>query len=371
MDWNETYYFPREILEQADAVKNCVTQLHGDLERIALAYKDMENVHIVGSGDCYFISIAAAEAFKKIAGVEAYGYEAYDYYLNRPAITPKTMVILFSSSGKSLYVLKSAEYAAQAGAVTVSVTNHSETPLGSVCSIQLITKATGVSKSFPTKTTTSALAMLYQMAYEMGKTRKTLSKEEYARLNHELLALIPESIERIFKTEHPKLAQAAQMFLGARAYTFVGSGPCRSAAMVGAAKIVETSREHVTFCNAEEYLHLHGFSVKSSDAVIVIGNNISNHREKQVVEYAQEQCARILVIGGLQLEETDANIVKTADFIQELSPWGAALVSMVLLHLFAGELSKKAGKDPDIPHEVNLKHIIELLYTGPVAGWQV
>ena len=371
MDWNETYYFPKEILEQADAVKNCAAQLRDEIKKIVAAHSDIESVHIVGSGDCYFISIAAAEAFKKAAGVQACGYEAYDYYLNRPAITSKTLVILFSSSGKSLYVLKSAEYAAQAGAITVSVTNHSETPLGAVCSIRLVTRSTGVSKSFPTKTTTSALALLYQIAYETGRIKNTLSDESYEKLSRELSVLVPECMERVFKTEHPKLIQAAQMFLDARTYTFVGSGPCRSAAMIGAAKLVETSREHVTFCNAEEYLHLHGFSVRGSDAVIVIGNNISDHREKQVVEYAREQCAKILVIGSPQAEEGYADIVRTADFIKQLSPWGAVLVSMVVLHLFASELSRKADKNPDIPHEVNLKHIIELLYTGPVAGWQV
>ena len=44
---------------------------------------------------------------------------------------------------------------------------------------------------------------------------------------------------------------------------------------------------------------------------------------------------------------------------------------MVVLHLFACALSRLSFKDPDAPHDVDLKHVIELLYTGPVAGWQV
>jgi len=369
-NWNDMYYFPKEMLEQADAIQNCLAALHYKIEQICCTYKEIDNIHVVGSGDCYFISIAAAEAFKQIAGINAYGYEAYDYFLIKPAITAKTMVILFSSSGKSLYVLKSAEYAVKEGAVTIGVTNHSDSSLGTMCTTPLVTVATGVSKSFPTKTTTSALALLYQMAYEMGKVNKTLSEKAYKELSEELEVQVPGMIRKIYETEHEKLVQASQMFLDACNYTFVGSGSSRSTAIIGAAKIVETSRKHVTFCNAEEYLHLHGFSVRGSDAVIVIGNNITNHRENQVVEYARNQYARVLVVGDILVEKQSENIVQVAEFIKSLSTWGAALVAMVVLHLFACELSRKAYNDPDAPHEVDLKHVIELLYTGPVAGWQ-
>lgn len=113
-DWNE-YYFPQEVLEQADAVRNSMAELEGEIEKLAEKYRDVQKVYIVGSGDCYFISLAAAEAFRKLAGTEAYGYEAYDFFLEKPKTDGNTMVILFSSSGKSLYVLKSLEYVLENG----------------------------------------------------------------------------------------------------------------------------------------------------------------------------------------------------------------------------------------------------------------
>ncbi|QCJ44721.1 SIS domain-containing protein [Bacillus sp. S3] len=369
--WYENYYFPNEILEQAEAIQNCISALSDDIKSISTDNHDIDEIHIVGSGDCYFISIAAADAFKKLAGIRATGYEAYDYYLNKPLISTKTMVILFSSSGKSLYVLKSLDYASESGAITIGVTNHADSPLGSTCTIPLVTLATGISKSFPSKTTTSALALYYQLAIELGVRKGKISEGEESALKEELSVHVPEMIRKIYETEHQKLIDASQMFLDARKYTFVGSGPSRASALIGAAKIVETSRGHVTFCNAEEYLHLYGFSVKSPDAVIVIGNNISDHREVQVVEYAQNQCARVLVIGDVLVENPSINTIQVAPFLKTLSPWGVTLASMVILHLFASELSHKAYKDPDIPHDVDLKHVINLLYTGPVAGWQV
>lgn len=368
-DWN-TYYFPQEVLEQAEVVRNCVAEMEKNCKDLAKKYADIKRVYIIGSGDCYFISLAAAEAFRTLAKVEAYGYEAYDYFLEKPETDGQTMVILFSSSGKSLYVLKSLEYVQECGGISLGVTNHKDSPLGLSSREVLITDSVGVSRTFPTKTTTSALALMYQLSYCLAGQKETIEREKYNCLCAELKTLVPEMIQRIYREELSGLHECAQRFLEARCYTYVGSGPCRSTAMVGAAKIVETSRGHVTFCNAEEYMHLHGFSVKSPDAVVIIGNNLSNHREIQVAEYAADQCARVLAVGDVSCEPSE-NCVCVAPYLKELSEWGSSLCAMVVLQLFACELSRLSFKDPDAPHDVNLKKVIDLLYTGPVAGWNV
>lgn len=369
MDWND-YYFPREILEQADAIENCMDALEAQLAEIAKKAKDVSEVHIVGSGDCYFIGFAAAHAFKKYAGITAAGYEAYDYFLLKPKVTPNTMVVLFSSSGKSLYVLKSLEYVIQYSGIAVGVTNHADSPLGVDCTIPLVTVATGVSISFPTKTSTSGLALMFALAAKLGSEKQFISAKDSDSFIAELSTKVPSVIRRIYSDDHQKIKANAQKFLEARCYAFVGSGPSRSASMIGAAKIIETNHLHTMTTNAEEYMHMNGFSIKSSDAVIVIGNSISDHREKQVVEYAQAQCARVLVVGNIECKENE-NTIKVAPYISELSEYAEVLASMVAVHLFACELSHLSFQDPDVPHHVDLKHVIEQLYTGPVAGWQV
>lgn len=365
----DTYYFPQEVMEQAEVIRNCMTNLEGVCQKLAEKYRNISRVYIVGSGDCYFISLAAAEAFRTLAQIEAYGYEAYDYYLEKPKTDEQTMVILFSSSGKSLYVLKSLEYVKSAGGIALGVTNHKDSPLGQESSEVLITDSVGVSKTFPTKTTTSALALMYQMAYHLAEQKGTIDGECFVQLEKELRETVPSVIDRIYKEETELLKKCVPSFLEARCYTYVGSGPCRSTAMVGAAKIVETSRGHVTFCNAEEYMHLHGFSIKSSDAVIIIGNNISDHREIQAAEYASDQRARVLVVGNVNCDLKTENCIHVAPYLKELSEWGNSICTMVVLQLFACELSRLSFKDPDAPHDVNLKKVIDLLYTGPVAGW--
>lgn len=368
-DWN-TYYFPQEVMEQARVIKNCVTDLEKESKELSRKFQEINKVHIVGSGDCYFISHAAAGAFRSLSGTEAYGFEAYDYFLEKPEVDDKTLVILFSSSGKSLYVLKALDYVKSLGGISLGVTNHKDSPLGRDSREVFITEAVGVSHTFPTKTTTSGLALMYQLAYGFAEQKKTAGQALCEGLNEELKNKVPDMIERIYREEAETLQGAAQRFLEARCYTYVGSGPARSTAMVGAAKIVETSRGHVTFCNAEEYMHLHGFSVKSSDAVIIVGNNRTNHREIQAAEYANDQCARVLVVGDVPCKISESCIC-AAPYLKELSEWGNSICSMVVLQLFACGISRLSSKDPDAPHDVNLKKVIDLLYTGPVAGWNL
>ncbi len=369
INWDD-YYFPNEMLEQANAIENLMKELKDQLAAVAKKASGVKRVYIVGSGDCYFIAYAAAYAFRKYAGIDAAGFEAYDFYLMRPKVDEESMVVIFSSSGKSLYVLKSLEYVNSCHGIAVGVTNHADSPLGVGCSIPLVTTATGVSKSFPTKTSTSGLTLMYALAAQMGKVMQPETAETCDALLDELETKVPAIIRRIYDEEYPKIKANAQKFLEARIYAFAGSGPARSASMIGAAKVIETSQCRSMTTNAEEYLHMNGFAIKSPDAVIVIGNNISDHREQQVVEYAHNQCARVLVIGDVACEECET-VVHVAPFIGELGECSAVLPSMVVLHLFACELSRLSFKDPDAPHDVDLKHVIDLLYTGPVAGWQV
>jgi glucosamine 6-phosphate synthetase-like amidotransferase/phosphosugar isomerase protein len=364
--WDD-YYFPNEMMEQADAIENCMKVLGGTLEKTGLLMKDIDRVYIVGSGDCYFISFAAAYAFRKYAGIDASGYEAYDFCLMDPPADGKTAVLLFSSSGKSVYVIRALELASKKGAFTVGFTNHGESPLGQKSSAVIETVATGISKSFPTKTSTSGLALMYALAAETG-IAKCRNEEECRKLLDELGHALPEAIRRIYKEDRPLIRESAPMFYESRCYEFAGSGPARTAAMIGAAKMIETSQQHPMSSNAEEFLHLIGFSIKSPDSVIVIGNNISDHREKQVVEETLEHRARAFVIGNVDVPDSPYT-VKAAGHLKSLSPCCAVIGSMVVLHIFAAEQSRLAWKDPDAPHDVDLRKAIDRLYTGAVDGW--
>jgi glucosamine 6-phosphate synthetase-like amidotransferase/phosphosugar isomerase protein len=162
------------------------------------------------------------------------------------------------------------------------------------------------------------------------------------------------------------------MIAKSRHVLYVGSGLNRSGAMIGAAKIVETSRKHVTFSNAEEYLHLFGFAVRENDSVVLLANDRNNDREKLVADYALKQGADVIVVGSEAVVKAfPEEVLRLQNMSEGLSIWSQYISTIACLHLLASRVSDMSGKNPDIPDHVDVKYVIDLLYTGPVAGWQV
>jgi glucosamine 6-phosphate synthetase-like amidotransferase/phosphosugar isomerase protein len=365
------YSFPNEIREQAVAIRNTAAHSEKVIKEIVGDFPDPDQILLLGSGDCYFVGFAAAEGFEKLAGINAKNHEAYDFYVSTPPVHNNSIAIGFSSSGKSIYTIQSLKIASKFGATPVSITNHSDSPLAEASEYQLLTDA-GVSYSFPTKTSTSALVNYFLLAVEYGFQGKKITDREYHELRKDISEKLPDVIQLLVEQDDVVFQKPADMIARSRHVLYVGSGLNRSCAMVGAAKIVETSRKHATFSNAEEYLHLFGFAVREHDSVVLVAHDRSNDREKLVVDYALKQKAHVIVIGSEAVQKDfPEEVFWLQNSSESLSTWSQLLASMVCLHLLASQTSNLNGKNPDIPDQVDVKHVIDLLYTGPVAGWQV
>ncbi|MBA3450406.1 MAG: SIS domain-containing protein, partial [Chloroflexia bacterium] len=138
---------------------------------------------------------------------------------------------------------------------------------------------------------------------------------------------------------------------------------------VGAAKFHETSHRQALAVNAEEYLHLVGFAVGATDAVIVVAPSGAAERERQVAEYAARQGALVvsLVHDELADDWRDGRVVPLPT--KGLAIWSGALVAMTALHVLAERFSQVLGTNPDRPDTVDLDYALGLLYTAPLEGW--
>jgi glucosamine 6-phosphate synthetase-like amidotransferase/phosphosugar isomerase protein len=365
------YSFPNEIREEADAVRNTGVKSEKQIRGFVKDFPDPDHILLLGSGDCYFTGFAAAEVFERLAGITAKNYEAYDFYVSAPPVNENSIAIGFSSSGKSIYTIQSLKVAAKSGAATVSISNHRDSPLAKASRYQMVTDA-GVSYSFPTKTTTSALMIYFMLALEYAMQRKKIDEQEYRDLWHDLTEKLPDVVQRLVGQDDEIFRKPAEMIAQSRHALYVGSGLNRICALVGAAKIVETSRKHVTFSNAEEYLHLFGFAVRENDAVVIACNDRNNDRELLVADYALKQGAAVIVMGNEAVHgEFPEGVILVDNLSEDLSTWSQCISSLVCLHLLASRVSDLNGKNPDIPDHVDVKYVIDLLYTGPVSGWQV
>jgi glucosamine--fructose-6-phosphate aminotransferase (isomerizing) len=352
-------HFPVEVLEQPEALERTDVYLRealGDDFRGLLT--GIDRVIWTGSGDCYFVGVAVAAFFEGFAGVPTTAIEAYDFVTATPALTSKTLVIGFSSSGKSVYTVEAIELARGRGARTLAITNTSASRLAEVAASALVTQA-GRSFSFPSKTTTTAIVVALRLAELTAELRgKHVSAHR---------------IDDIVEATASALASAAQAapaiagrISAARRVVVIGSGIGRTAALIGAAKLIETSGIAASANNSEEFLHLVGFGIQEVDAVVVIDDG--NLRSRLAARYAVQQGAFTVVI---TTDPESDELPSEAHLIQSSGGHQISrlFADVAALHGLAVAVSANRGTNPDIPYGVDLEYVIELLYTDPVDGW--
>lgn len=357
-------HFPHEVEQQPDAISSTGREVAKALQDPTLRdmFQAIDRVVWVGSGDCYFVGAAISAFFESQAGVPTTWMEAYDFVHETPAIDEKSLVISFSSSGTSVYAVEALNVSRKVGARTISVANRADSRLESVAEFSLLTKA-GDSYTFPTKTTTCALLLAMLLSIEVGKCRKWGAKSQYPDVEK-----IAESVEKAIECTKEIAPELATGIKESRRVLCVGNGMERSAALIGAAKLIETSHVPTTSCNCEEFLHLHGFGTTPQDVVMVFDDG--NLRTQRAIEYAVEQGCFTIVLCAENSEKfpDEAHTVclpRVCNTVLRLFDY------IVSSHVVAAAVSKAKGTNPDIPSGVNLEGVINLLYTDPVDGWNI
>lgn len=365
------YYFIKEIYEQPAVIDKTLKELDPMLNEITEKYyQQIDRILFVGCGDPYMIGIAGAYAFEMWAKLPAYAIEAAEFSMYRKLADEKTLVILISSSGKTVKVIDSARIAKELGAPMVALTNLVPSPITEETDLVLQTQA-GWSDSFPTKQTTTALAVLFGLALHWAKKNKALPAEKINQLRHELYEQIHEMVTASLKLED-QMESLAQQWIEAPIYSFIGSGTNFVTAMLGAAKMKETSQSRSEYSNLEEYAHLHCLSLREGDPVIIITEpGRMGERNRLVCQHIKANGGNVAVIGpNKEMElwnEMDVQYYEVPDHNAMFGP----LVSWIPLQLFAYHTSVLKNRNPDRPPQHGpMDYLQKIIYTSMLEGWE-
>ena len=244
------YHFIKEIREQPDVIAKSLQHADLGLREMAQRYAGLiERVIMVGCGDPYMLGLAATYAFEQWAQLPAESIEAAEFSVYRHnLVNERTLVVLISSSGKTVKVIDAARLSAQKGAPMFALTNLNPSPITEEADAVIQTQA-GWSDSFPAKQTTTALAVLYALALHLAEARQTLPAVEIATLRQELYEGVPAAVRQALKLE-TKMHELAKQYLAAPIYAFIGSGPSWATAQLAAAKMKETSQSRSEATNS-------------------------------------------------------------------------------------------------------------------------
>lgn len=365
------YQFIVEIKEQPQVIRRTLSELDGQLKSLAQSFiGQIDRVILIGCGDPHMHSIAAAYALEAWAGIPAEAIEAAEFSLYRyKLVTERTLVILISSSGKTVKVIDGARLSAERGARLIAVTNVEDGPVTHEATDVILTRA-GKSDSFPTKPTTTALASLLCLALHWGELAGNLTPDHAGALRKELVESVPAAIEEALKLE-AGMKTLAEKYVDAPAYAFIGSGPNLSTALLAAAKIKETNQGRAEGCNLEEFAHLHTLSVKSGDPVFIITvPGLLGQRSRRIADFIVSFGAHPIAVGPASEREAWADIPATYIEVPQHTEQFGPLINWIPLQIFAYYLTLAKGLNPDRPvNRGDFAAIQEVIYTSMLEGW--
>jgi glucosamine 6-phosphate synthetase-like amidotransferase/phosphosugar isomerase protein len=241
-----------ELIAQPAAIRATWDRNADVLPAVAdrIAAVDLDRVFLVGAGDSLAVMIAARRVFELMLGVPSEPVQSLEFaYYQRHLVTSRSLVIALSSSGETTRTVEAALVAQHAGALTLGVTNTPGSTLERECDTSLLLAATRV--GWPTQSSTTALALLLRLAVEVGRRRDAPGHAELAAE----LAQLPDVMAGVIASLDEPIAAIAAVEAAATTSLFSSAGPSWAAAIVGAAKVKETTPDHAIEIEVEEFHH--------------------------------------------------------------------------------------------------------------------
>ncbi len=337
------HFMLKEIYEQPQAV--CNTLQAANTIRIG----EIQKLHIVACGSAYHAGVVGGAVIEKITGLSVRVELASEFRYRAPRLTGNTLVIVVSQSGETADSLAALREAQRRGAQTLAVVNVVGSSIAREADAVFYTQAGPEIAVATTKAYSAQLVACYLLALELGKARKTLTKERYEELFQALQAL-PKRMERTLQNGQA-LRTLAERLQYARSLFFIGRGLDYAVSMEGSLKMKEISYIHSEAYAAGELKH-GTLSLIEEDVWTVCVLTQSHLTEKTVSNMAEVKSRG----GKLLAITTEASMVEgVADeviVIPKTEELFAASLAVLPLQLLSYYVSVARGLDVDKPRNL-------------------
>ncbi|MEQ8657597.1 MAG: SIS domain-containing protein [Hyphomicrobiales bacterium] len=256
-----------EILDQPACIENTVKGHREAIRSTAqsIAKAGLTRIVMTGCGDSLAVHEAVRSLMEMMTGVPCEPVQALElaYYQNR-FIDTRTLVIGLSSSGWTPRTLEGMLLAKQQGAGLLALTNTAGSAITDISDYTLMIEAQR--KGWPTQSSTAAIALLAQLALDIGEANG-LSSDRITNWQQELDAM-PATVSKVLEAIGSDVEALAHELSGAPMVLFTGAGPSYAAARFGAAKIKECTSGHALAIPLEEFHHY--TSIKPGEPLFIV-----------------------------------------------------------------------------------------------------
>ncbi len=343
----------KEIYEQPICLRDTLRMQEPYLDLMTTFLDRAGEVFLVACGTSYHACLAASYMFSKLAFLASHPIIASEFVEQHGrAVNIDSTILAVSQSGETADTLGAVDHARLRAATVLGLTNVIASTLTRV------SRAYACQQSGPevgvaaTKTFTSQLSVLAQLALRLAKKRGKVSHVEIEHLE-EKLEQIPEVAETVIKSQGEKARQLAKKYRNARCFFFLGRGISSATAFEGRLKLLEVAYAPSIAYPAGESKHGPISLIERGFPVIFVCPR--DETRKTIIGNIMEMKARGASIITI-IEEGDEEIKNLADDYIEivkgvpdvLSP----IVYVIPLQLFAYHMAIERGYNPDMPRNL-------------------
>ena len=347
------HFMIKEIHEQPETLRNTLRMQDHYLDLLSTFLDRANEVFLVACGTSYHACLAASYMFSKLAFLPTYPVYASEFIEQHgKSVNIDSTILAVSQSGETADTIAAVTCAQQRAATVLSLTNVIGSTLTRISRVYIGQQSGPEIGVAATKTFTSQLSVLAQLALRLAKKRGKVSQDEIDSLE-ENLGKLPDIADTIVRTQEDKVKQIAKKYVDSNVFFFLGRGISTATAFEGRLKLMEIAYVPSIAFPAGESKHGPISLVESGFPVVFICPKDETH--KTVIGNIMEMKARGAQIIAI-VEEGDEEIKGLANDYVEVPKGIPGVLSpipyAVPLQLLAYYVALAKGYDPDMPRNL-------------------
>lgn len=347
------HFMLKEIHEQPLRLRNTLRLQEHYLELMTTFLDRAGEVFLVACGTSYHACLAASYMFSKLAMLATHPVIASEFVEQHGrSVNIDSTLLVVSQSGETADTLAAVDCARERAATILGLTNVIGSTLTRVARVYVSQQSGPEIGVAATKTFTSQLSVLSQLALRLAKKRGKVSHVEIEELE-EKLEQIPDVVETIIEKQEEKIKRLAKKYRDKQCFFFLGRGISSASAMEGKLKLMEIAYVPSIAYPAGESKHGPISLIEKGFPVVFVCPKDETRRT--IVGNIMEMKARGASIITV-LEEGDEEIKALSEDYIEIPKGLPEILSpvpaVIPLQLFAYYMAIERNCDPDMPRNL-------------------
>ena len=348
------HFMLKEIYEQPDTLRNTLRAQEHYLELISTFLDRATEVYLVACGTSYHACLAASYMFSKLAFLPTYPVYASEFIEQHgKSVNIDSTILAVSQSGETADTLAAVTCSQQRAATILGLTNTVGSTLTRVSRVYIGQQSGPEIGVAATKTFTSQLSVMAQLALKLSTKRGKVSQDEMDYLA-EKLETLPQTVQEIILSQEEKVKALAKKYRDAKIFFFLGRGINTATAYEGRLKLMEIAYVPAVAFPAGESKHGPISLIEAGFPVVFICPK-DGQTHKTLIGNIQEMKARGASIISI-IEEGDEEVKALSDDYIEVPKGIPEVLSpipfIIPLQLFAYYMAVERGINPDTPRNL-------------------